>query len=131
MEPYVDFHRRSRRLKGHDYLATGWYFVTICTFDRKEMLGEINTGHMHLNELGQYIQTIWNELFQYYACVRIDEFVSMPDHIHGVVWIGTPVGAGPCACPSGCACPIHQTDPSFPINGQPLGVAPTGTERMS
>ncbi len=125
MEPFIDFHRRSRRLTGHDYLATGWYFVTICTFDRKEIFGEINRGRMYLNELGECVQTIWNELPQYYFGIRIDEYSIMPNHIHGIVWIGAPVGAGLCACP------INQIDPSIYPNGQPQGVAPTGTMRIS
>lgn len=40
--------------------------------------------------------------------IATDAFAVMPNHIHGIVVIGsipTPVGAGPCACPNACACP--------------------------
>ena len=34
-------HRRSMRIKNYDYSQEGWYFVTICTKDRKHILSKI------------------------------------------------------------------------------------------
>jgi len=53
------YHRRSIRLKGYDYTQAGAYFVTICTQDRKCMFGEILDGEIHLDDVGQIIQSIW------------------------------------------------------------------------
>ena len=87
---------------------------------------------MILNEAGKMIQSVWNEMPQFYYGIEIDAFQIMPNHIHGIIIIKNKfklfVGAGPCACPninSGpCACPIGQPQN---ITGQPQGVAPTGT----
>jgi REP element-mobilizing transposase RayT len=89
-------HRRSVRLKGYDYAATGAYFITICVHNKACFLGQIANGQMILNNAGNMIGRIWNEIPQYYPGVQIDAFQIMPNHVHGVVWI---VGAGPCACP--------------------------------
>jgi REP element-mobilizing transposase RayT len=89
-------HRRSVRLKGYDYSATGAYFVTICVHNRACLLGQIADGKMILNDAGNMIARIWNEIPQYYPGIQIDAFQAMPNHVHGIVWI---VGAGPSACP--------------------------------
>jgi len=86
--------------------------VTICTHARTCMFGEVSDGTMHLNEAGRIIHTVWNEIPEHYCGIGVDEFVIMPNHIHGIIVI---VGAGPCACP----------DADSQTNGQPRGVAPT------
>lgn len=101
-------HRRSIRLRDYDYTSAGAYFVTIVTHGRKWLFGEIAAGVTRLNDAGHMAQEVWNELPIHYAGVEVDEFVVMPNHIHGVIIV---VGAGPCARP--------------PKNGQPQGVAPT------
>jgi len=103
-------HRRSIRLRHHDYRQPGAYFVTICTQNRQYLFGEIAEGRMKVNDIGRMVQLVWNELPCHYAGVDIGEFVVMPNHFHGIIWI---VGAGPRACPNR-------------NGGQPRGVAPTG-----
>ncbi len=107
-------HRRSIRLKGYDYHQTGAYFVTICTHKKKCMLGDVEDGRMVLNEVGQMVQRTWIELPVHYIGVNIDEFIIMPNHLHGIIILN--VGAGPRACPQD-----EET------KGQPQGVAPTKT----
>jgi REP element-mobilizing transposase RayT len=80
-------HRRSIRLQGYDYTQAGAYFVTMGTQYRQCLFGAIVDGAMVLNEAGQMIQTVWDEIPVYYPGVDIDEFVVMPDHIHGIVVI--------------------------------------------
>lgn len=87
--------RKQLRLKNYDYSAVGYYFVTICIQNRVRLFGEINEN-MVLNAAGRMIKKIWNELPIYYP-VQIDEFVVMPDHIHGIIKLS--VGAGPRARP--------------------------------
>ncbi len=38
--------RRSIRLKDYDYSQPGAYFITICTYNRECLLGEIMDGKM-------------------------------------------------------------------------------------
>ncbi|OGL44345.1 MAG: hypothetical protein A2161_04600, partial [Candidatus Schekmanbacteria bacterium RBG_13_48_7] len=88
--------RRSIRLKGFDYSHTGEYFITICVQNRLCLFGDVIEGQMVLNDAGCMIQTVWNELNQFYTGIKTDAFQIMPNHIHGIVNL---VGAGPCACP--------------------------------
>jgi len=46
-------HRKSIRLKDYDYSTPNDYFITICTKDRKCLLGDIIDGEMILNEIGK------------------------------------------------------------------------------
>ena len=108
--------RRSIRLQGFDYAQTGTYFVTVCTQNRECLFGEVVNGVMMLNDAGEMVRSVWDELSRHYPGINVDGFVVMPNHIHGIVVLNT-VGAGPRACPDdGRAC--HD-------DGQPQGVAPT------
>jgi len=85
--------RRSIRLKGYDYSQPGSYFVTVCTHARECLLGEIFDGEMTPNEAGRIVRTVWEELPDHYACVVLDGFVIMPNHVHGIVAITDDVDA--------------------------------------
>jgi REP element-mobilizing transposase RayT len=80
-------HRRSIRMKGYDYSREGLYFVTICVQNRACLFGKITNGEMILNEYGQIVQMVWNELPRHYANIQLDEFIVMPNHIHGIIAI--------------------------------------------
>jgi putative transposase len=84
-------HRRSIRLTGFDYSQCGYYFITVCTRDRRCLFGEIEKGRMILNDAGQMIGRWWNELKNKYANIEIDEYVVMPNHCHGIINIIDPV----------------------------------------
>ncbi len=84
-------YRRSIRLRGYDYSEQGAYFVTICTQNRENLFGEVVNGEMICNDFGQMIETVWNDLPKYYDGFELDEFIIMPNHIHGIIII---VGAG-------------------------------------
>lgn len=88
------FRRRSIRLKDFDYSRAGGYFVTLVTFRRENLFGEIMEGEMHLNALGRIVRDEWLHSSKIRKEIRLfeDEFVIMPNHIHGIVWID-PVGA--------------------------------------
>ena len=62
------------------------YFITICTQDRQNVFGEIVDGQMVLNEFGLIAQSCWNEIPRHFNDTRLDEFVIMPNHIHGIIW---------------------------------------------
>ncbi len=89
--------RRSIRLKGYDYSTAGAYFVTICTYRRECFLGEITDGEMRLSDAGRMVHLIWEQLPDHYPYIKLDAFVIMPNHVHGIVilndWADM-VGAG-------------------------------------
>ncbi len=78
-------HRRSIRLDGYDYSQAGVYFITICSFRRACILGEIEAGQIKLGEIGTSIQRVWETLPNHYAHLSLDAFVIMPNHIHGLL----------------------------------------------
>jgi putative transposase len=75
------------RLSGRTYTEAGNYFITICTSNREEYLGKIEKGKMILSPIGKIANELWNELSQIYSNIVLDEFVVMPDHIHGIIMI--------------------------------------------
>ena len=82
-------HRRSIRLKGYDYSQAGAYYVTIVTWQREHLFGEVINGEMILNELGQIARSEWFKTAELRPYVELidDEFVIMPNHGHGIIWI--------------------------------------------
>ena len=81
-------HRRSIRLKGYDYSQPGAYFVTVVTQDRACLFGEIVDGEMQLNNSGQIAKAAWDELPARFPSVRLDAFIVMPNHVHGIIMVG-------------------------------------------
>ena len=89
--------RRSIRLPGYDYSTAGAYFITICVETRTCLFGRIagtDTGAcLEPNESGNMVKEIWDKIPLFYPGIGIDEFVIMPNHIHGIVLVGaTPRG---------------------------------------
>ena len=87
MERGERYNRRSIRLRGYDYTRDGAYFVTICTEDRAHVFGRVVDGEMHSNAYGREVANCWLWLAEQYPYVRLDEWIVMPDHIHGIVVI--------------------------------------------
>src|SRR4028119_872493 len=92
-------HRRSTRLKGYDYAQPGAYFVTICTYQRQCWFGDIRDGRMYWNHIGYIVAQEWARSSQIRQEIELDEWVIMPNHLHGIVFItdintvGNTVGA--------------------------------------
>jgi hypothetical protein len=88
-------HRRSIRLKGYNYAQQGAYFVTICTQNRYCVFGHVQGDEMVPNDAGEMVQKEWNDLSIKCPGTVIDEFIVMPNHVHGIIFIvGAPlVGA--------------------------------------
>ena len=84
----------SARLKGWDYRNPGYYFVTICTKNREHYFGYIADGEMHLSVEGEIAASCWREIPCHHTSVELDEFVIMPNHVHGIVLINEYVVAG-------------------------------------
>ncbi|NLY75111.1 MAG: hypothetical protein GX075_07375 [Firmicutes bacterium] len=80
-------HRRSIRLKGYDYSLIGAYFITICTKNRQCLFGEIIDDTMVLNDAGRVADNCWNNIPAHFPHVELDEWIIMPNHIHGIILI--------------------------------------------
>ena len=88
-------HRRSIRLQHYDYAQAGAYFVTICAQNRACLFGAISEGQMQANDHGKIVNECWNDLPDHYGQVILDEFVVMPNHVHGIIILtDNTVGAG-------------------------------------
>ena len=89
------FKRHSIRLRDYDYSEPGAYFLTVCTKERERLFGEINQGEMKLNGAGKIVQSIWVQLPKRFPNIELNEFVIMPNHVHGIISIlDLNVGAG-------------------------------------
>ncbi|MBI9076629.1 MAG: hypothetical protein JEZ02_14580 [Desulfatibacillum sp.] len=81
-----DIHRRrSIRLKAYDYSGAGTVFITICSQGKKCLFGHIANREMVLNESGQTVVHWWLQISEHFPFVFLDEFIVMPNHIHGVI----------------------------------------------
>jgi putative transposase len=79
--------RKLNRLSGYDYAQDGWYFVTICTKNRHHYFGEIINGKMVLNTYGDVANKCWQDIPHHFPHCMLDEYIIMPDHIHGILVI--------------------------------------------
>ena len=87
------FGRQSIRLKNYNYAANGYYFVTICTYEKQGFFGNITKGKMQLSVVGKIAQQYWLEIPQHSKHTYLDEFIIMPNHIHGIIIIDNPDGS--------------------------------------
>lgn len=91
-EKYQNKHRiPSARLQSWDYGSNAAYFITICTAKRAHFFGQITNGKMELSEQGKMANQYWLEIPDHFSFVFLDEFVVMPNHMHGIIIINKPV----------------------------------------
>lgn len=77
----------SARLVGWDYSRPGAYFVTICTRNRVCWFGGVKNGKMVLSDIGKIVHDEWAKTPKIRPNVKLDEFVVMPNHFHGILII--------------------------------------------
>ncbi|MHB1458349.1 MAG: transposase [Armatimonadota bacterium] len=82
-------HRRSIRFPEYNYSAPGAYYITLCTYDRSCIFGEIIDGIMVLSEFGHAVNEIWLESFINSTEIFLDYYVIMPNRFHCVIFIAT------------------------------------------
>jgi putative transposase len=80
-------HRRSIRLPGYDYGQPGVYYVTLTLQDREPILGSVVGDDVQLSILGEIALAEWLRTPTIRPEVTLDEFVIMPDHLHGIIVI--------------------------------------------
>jgi len=79
--------RHSIRLPGYDHAHPGAYFVTICTKGGEDVFGEVVGGEVLLNQVDCNAQEEWARSALIRHQIVLDEFVTMPNHVHGIVLI--------------------------------------------
>jgi putative transposase len=84
--------RRKRiRMATCDYSREGPYFVTICVARMQCLFGRVDGNVVHLSEAGCVARETWIFVLESFPTVALDEFVIMPNHLHGILGF---VGAG-------------------------------------
>ena len=76
--------RKQLRLPDYDYSTEGFYYVTVCTYNRNRLLGKIENGKMILSRYGKIADYTWQDLKNHNS-IELYEYVIMPDHIHGII----------------------------------------------
>jgi len=97
--------RKPQRLRNYNYVQNSTYFVTLCTQNRLNLFGQIQSGNLVLNSAGKMVSHKFKELPNFYSGITIDKFIVMPNHMHAILIIhhnvletwdsGTPQGAFP------------------------------------
>ena len=81
-------------MAAYDYSEAGAYFVTAVTEGRCALFGDIRDSEMRLNCYGEIVEHCWYDLARHYSNVELDEFVVMPNHVHGVIILRSAEQAG-------------------------------------
>ncbi len=77
--------RRNPRMRYYNYSTGGFYFVTICAYDKKYLFGNVVDDKMICNAYGEIARDLWYETSVLRPGVMLHEFVVMPNHIHGII----------------------------------------------
>ncbi len=80
----------STRLPNYDYSSNGCYFVTICTHQKHCYFGNIVNAQMQLSQVGKIAHKHWQEISNHFDGVDLDQYVIMPNHVHGIIVINRP-----------------------------------------
>ena len=102
--------RKPARLKEYDYFTAGYYYVTICSRNRENIFEKYKNAVgaplacarnqntcacIELSIIGKIINMQWNDIKNQYDNIKLDEYIIMPNHIHGILIINKREGASP------------------------------------
>ena len=73
--------RKPTRIPNYDYSLPNYYFITICTHDKKCIFGK--PGEM--NVFGRYAEENLLNIPIQNPEIRVDKYVIMPNHIHVIL----------------------------------------------
>lgn len=76
----------------YDYTQNGAYFVTICSYARECVFGKIVDGAMHLSDIGRVVEEERLRTPLIRPTVEMDDYVIMPNHLHGILIFFNPDG---------------------------------------
>ena len=72
-------------MRGYDHAAAGSWFVTITLAERRPLLSRRYGDTVGLLPLGCAIEEVWRPIPQHFPSVSLDEWILMPDHLHGIL----------------------------------------------
>ena len=84
--------RRSIRLSGYDYSRGGYYFVTLTLKTIACMFACRSKNRLILTDVGKIAEKYWNEIPNHFQNAKLDKYVFMPDHSHGILVLDNNVG---------------------------------------
>ncbi|NOR45224.1 MAG: hypothetical protein GQ534_06510 [Candidatus Delongbacteria bacterium] len=79
--------RKKIRLNGYNYNKLGYYFVTICTQDKATSFGKIKNNEMIFSKVGNIANELWKTIPDHFMNAKLDKYIIMPNHIHGIIII--------------------------------------------
>jgi len=77
--------RKNIRLKDYDYSKSGYYFITICTKDKKQIFWNgvgadiIRPGNYVLSKYGQIVDNVILDISNHYENIIVDKYIIMPN----------------------------------------------------
>jgi putative transposase len=84
----------STRLRHWDYGSHGFYFITICTQNKENYFGNVVETHhdasLRYTEIGKIAHHYWTDIPNHFPFIELDEFIIMPNHIHGILFFNKP-----------------------------------------
>jgi len=89
---HLNFKAESLRLQGFDYAAEGAYFITICSFERKNTFGKIVNSKFVESSLGSIIRQELLKTNDIRHNVFLGSWVIMPNHLHAIIYINNSSG---------------------------------------
>lgn len=119
------FERQLNRGSMFNYSLPGFYYVTLCTKDRIHWFGQIYDDRMILNEIGAAADNFWSLIPQFYKNVSIDQYVIMPNHIHGIIRImdgGVSANADTLVWTEQCSVHTNTPDTGVSADGKNYGL---------
>lgn len=81
--PYYE--RQSIRLPNFDYSREGLFYLTICSYQNKQIFGNLHAGQIVLSEQGKIVEKHLKNFPQYYNNVQMHTYIIMPNHLHFIV----------------------------------------------
>ena len=107
--------RKPTRIPGYDYSRVNYYFITICTYEKRCLFYEQG----RLNDLGIIAQSCMQSIPQHFPKCKVDKFVIMPNHVHAILVLDE-VGASPITAiigqyKAGVSRLVHQAKPDLTI----------------
>ena len=102
--------RKSPRIPGYDYATPNYYFITICTYEKKCIFWSKGK----LSRFGQIAYDAAQQIPAHFPKNRVDSFVIMPNHIHMILVVepgGTDATVVMGQYKSQISKEIHKSDP--------------------
>lgn len=77
-------------MKSWDYGWNAAYFITANTKYGVHYFGDVVNEKMKLSAIGKIAEKYWYKIPNHFPFVKLDAFVVMPNHIHGIIIIDKP-----------------------------------------